>query len=330
MSTITLPAEFHDAVLDVGANVLRSGLLFRCGRYDDKSFSLDKSELAAAVRNFKPVPIDLEHVPTILSEKQALGTLQEVATTPDGLNLIGTACLPRWLHDLMGSEPLKVSTTWDRATKRIRGLALVREPRITDAALFSAARGNLPAQVEFDLMLARLDEGHRCEQARFGVKTPCWHCGDEQARGRFGRCGTCGGQEPNPPLPPAMRERWGQDADRFIRQELAARRLPPTEAAVFRAKWLQAAAEDLNQPLAGGDTRLSRLQMSQREREPVKMSPQEFETLLRSTNLGASIVEQERRSGRSGAAAFSGSDRVRELLAMTSLGSQILAERDRR
>lgn len=119
-----------------GDYVLRSGKIFEAGNYPDKKFEITEEELAEAAKAFVPVDLDLEHVPTILDGK--LGKLEAVVVAKDGRNLIGTARLPKWLDKAIGDGERKVSATWDRVTKRIKKLALVRNPRVSDAALLSA------------------------------------------------------------------------------------------------------------------------------------------------------------------------------------------------
>ncbi len=118
--------------------VLRSGLLFRAGRYEDKDFEMTADELTAAVEKFdNPVPIDLEHMPTILDGK--LGEVLSISAFGDELH--GVVKLPKWLDDAIGSVPRKVSATWTRIEKELVGLALCLDPRVEDAALMSAYAG---------------------------------------------------------------------------------------------------------------------------------------------------------------------------------------------
>lgn len=119
-----------------GKYVLKTGLLFRAGKYEDKDFELTPDELKNAVNDFKPVPLDIEHVPSILDGK--LGTLQAVTASEDGSELYGTAMVPKWLAEETAGEPIKVSCTWNRKNKKLEKLALVRNPRVTDAALMAA------------------------------------------------------------------------------------------------------------------------------------------------------------------------------------------------
>jgi hypothetical protein len=134
------PVTFTDVLSEPSAvapeYVTRSGKLFACGDYPDKDFSMSAEELAAAVAAFQPCPVDLEHTPTVLSNK--LGRVESVSLADDGNSLHGTVTLPKWLDDALGDTERKVSATWDRATKTLQGLALVLSPRVADAALMSA------------------------------------------------------------------------------------------------------------------------------------------------------------------------------------------------
>jgi len=117
-------------------HVRRTGTIFRCGDYADKGFALTPDEAKAAIAAFTPVPVDLEHTSTVLDNR--LGTLESVAMHSDGTSLVGTVALPKWLDDLLDDGTRKVSATWDKATKQLRGLAIVNTPRVADAALFAA------------------------------------------------------------------------------------------------------------------------------------------------------------------------------------------------
>jgi hypothetical protein len=119
-----------------GDYVIRTGKVFEAGDYPDKAFAITPEEMLLAVEGFSPVPVDLEHVPTPLDGK--LGELRSVEVGPDGWSLTGTVALPRWLDAALEGSERKVSATWDRATKTLQGLALVRNPRVTDAALMAA------------------------------------------------------------------------------------------------------------------------------------------------------------------------------------------------
>jgi hypothetical protein len=110
------------------------GKIFEAGSYPDKQFDLTEEEMAQAVAEFQPVPLDIEHITTPFDGK--LGELASVSQ--EGSTLFGEVRVPRWLKDVLGDEPIKVSTTWDAATKTIKKLALTHNPRINDAALVAA------------------------------------------------------------------------------------------------------------------------------------------------------------------------------------------------
>jgi hypothetical protein len=126
--------------------VLRSGLIFRFGKYEDKKFSLTPDEFRAAHPDgdFAPVPIDLSHTDTVLDGK--MGEL--VAAEVRGDELHGTVRLRRWLDEAIGDAGRKVSCEWDRATNRLRKLSLVPNPRVTDAALFASFSAAHPEAID--------------------------------------------------------------------------------------------------------------------------------------------------------------------------------------
>lgn len=114
--------------------VTRRGPIFKLGSYADKDFSLNADEARQAVSQFQPVAIDSEHKASIFDGK--LGSLRKVDISGD--TLYGEMDVPRWLHDLFPDTPIPVSTTWHRAGKRIIGLALAANPRVSEAAMMSA------------------------------------------------------------------------------------------------------------------------------------------------------------------------------------------------
>lgn len=120
-------------LFDDGEMTYRTGMLFRAGDYPDKSYAMTSEEILSAAEAFcDPLPLDLEHVPTPLDGK--LGELVSVEARGDELH--GIVALPKWLDSALDER--KVSATWDRETKTLAGLALVRNPRVTDAALMAA------------------------------------------------------------------------------------------------------------------------------------------------------------------------------------------------
>lgn len=123
-----------------GKYVYRTGKIFEAGQYPDKKFELSPEEMCEAIADFKPVDIDMEHMPTIMDGK--IGKLEAVALASDGRSLIGTVKVPKWLDDnVLKDVQRKVSATWDRVTKRLTKLAFVRNPRVKDAVLLSENAG---------------------------------------------------------------------------------------------------------------------------------------------------------------------------------------------
>jgi len=137
----TSEADVQFAAESDAESVTRVGKLFACGTYPDKDFEFDQADLQRAIAAFEPVPVDLEHVPSVLDGK--LGFVQRVFAGEDGASLYGEVRLPKWLDAVLEDGERKVSATWDRATKTLKGLALVRTPRVSDAALMAAFSASL-------------------------------------------------------------------------------------------------------------------------------------------------------------------------------------------
>lgn len=120
--------------------VVKEGKLFEAGFFPDKQFEMQPPELEAAVARYKAsgatAQVDIEHMPTILDGK--LGHVQDVWVDEDGISLFGKVAIPEWLDQTLNGDELKVSATWDRESKDLVGLALVLNPRISDAALMAA------------------------------------------------------------------------------------------------------------------------------------------------------------------------------------------------
>jgi len=129
-ATATLPALAHD-----DDYVLRRGKLFEAGEYPDKGYSMTPAEIINAVERFTSCPLDLEHVPTVLDGQ--LGEVYSIETDDDGRTLFGTVAVPTWLDTVLGGA-VKVSCTWDRDSKELARLALVKAPRVADAAIMAA------------------------------------------------------------------------------------------------------------------------------------------------------------------------------------------------
>lgn len=123
--------------------VLKTGLIFRAGEYKDKDFSMTPEEILEAEASFEECPIDVEHVNNLGILDGKLGTLKSVYASEDGEELYGTAKIPFWLNELNkdsdgNEQPFRVSSTIDRKDKKIKKLAIVKNPRVSDAALMAA------------------------------------------------------------------------------------------------------------------------------------------------------------------------------------------------
>lgn len=118
--------------------VIKSGLIFRAGDYPDKKFAITADELKKVVANFSPVDLDYSHVDGVLDSK--LGKLVSIRQGDNPEELYGDVAIPASLDALMGLEKIPVSTTWDIPTKKLVKLALVKNPRVPDAAVMSASQ----------------------------------------------------------------------------------------------------------------------------------------------------------------------------------------------
>ena len=120
-----------------GGFVLRTGKIFQTGEYKDKDFALSADEMDAAVTAYTNAePLNFEHAPSPLDG--FIGTVHSIRH--DGTNLFADVRVNRHIDALYQENgiPYKVSAEWSREDKKLLGLALVRNPRIQDAALMSA------------------------------------------------------------------------------------------------------------------------------------------------------------------------------------------------
>lgn len=133
--TVTFNTELQQSSTQSGGATMRRGKVFEIGDYPDKCFSLSADEARAAVANFTPCEIDIEH----MSNTPLSGRLgKSVSVEFDGKNITGTVEEPAPLAALLGDTPRRVSLGWDRARKRIVSLAYVLSPRISGAQLVAA------------------------------------------------------------------------------------------------------------------------------------------------------------------------------------------------
>ena len=141
--------EFNlDAASSEGAAfVVRPGKVFEAGAYPDKNFSLSAAEMESAVQRFHAAqPVGFEHSPSPLDG--FIGDVQRV--WHDGKNLYADVALNKHIDAIYRENnlPVKVSAEWDRESKTLVGLALVRNPRVSDAALMSAFSATFAAESE--------------------------------------------------------------------------------------------------------------------------------------------------------------------------------------
>lgn len=108
------------------------GKVFEIGDFPDKRFSLSSNEADAAIAGFSPVPLNLEHMPTVLNGE--LGDLKKIWR--DGSTIFGEMEVPGWFKEAFGDK-VKASLEWN-ASKSIEGCAIVENPRIEDAELVAA------------------------------------------------------------------------------------------------------------------------------------------------------------------------------------------------
>lgn len=146
------PATFSmaTATREIGADgfVTRKGPVFRVGEFPEKFFSLSAAEADAAITAGFAVPNDLEHIATAITHDadgnprpdSPLGTTRLTHRADDVL--FGEVRVPGWLDHLAGDEPLRVSATWNRATKALEGMAICLNPHITGAAVFAAFKAS--------------------------------------------------------------------------------------------------------------------------------------------------------------------------------------------
>jgi hypothetical protein len=122
--------------------VEREGKVFEFGDYPDKGFSLTPGEFAAAnPEGGAGATVDLEHFRKAHPLRGKLGSV--VSTEVRGNALFARVRWPKPLDDLIGEDSRKVSCHFDPDKKLVQ-LDLVVNPRIPDAALFSAADPEAP------------------------------------------------------------------------------------------------------------------------------------------------------------------------------------------
>jgi len=130
--------------------VRKAGVIFRAGDYpfkDAPNYSMSPEEIMGAVADFKePVPLEMEHAPSVLDGK--LGKVTKLTPSADYSEFGGEVEVPSWLDGLFPGQPIPLSARWDRGTKRLVKVGIVRTPRVDDAAMsaaFAKAEGDKAA-----------------------------------------------------------------------------------------------------------------------------------------------------------------------------------------
>jgi hypothetical protein len=117
-------------------------VVFRAGRHpfppeEGGDFEFTRDDLQRFVTSFKdPVEIECGHANTIFDGR--LGQLIAVKASADGASFSGEFRIPKWFDSLFKGQPLPLSARWDRATKKMKKVAVTPNPRITDAAMQAA------------------------------------------------------------------------------------------------------------------------------------------------------------------------------------------------
>ena len=145
------------------------GVIFRAGVYPHQGYTATAEDNRATVANFSPVPLDLGHPSSASPLDGQFGHLESVELSEDGSTIFGTAAIQRWFFDRLGGAKLRVSASFDRATKAIRRLSFVTNPQISDAELqaaFACACGHDEAKAETPTTEDRPMAGENDRKAR--------------------------------------------------------------------------------------------------------------------------------------------------------------------
>lgn len=136
---VYVPVKF-DAEFDAPANfdgeyVRVPAKLFELGDYPDKAFSLDEAEADnLTIPSFANVPLMIEHAPSAFDGK--LGRV--VKAWREGSSIFGEIEIPKSLGTLFKDMKVKLSVGFDLVSKMAKEVSIVRNPRITDAAILKA------------------------------------------------------------------------------------------------------------------------------------------------------------------------------------------------
>lgn len=111
-------------------HILRTGLIFRAGKYPDKGAEFDKSDIRAMVASFEgPAKVNFEHegVPPV-----DIGSLIRVWSESSDTEVHGVLVIPKMVDDVL-DDTVGVSVEISGRGK-LTGIALTGNPRVLDAA----------------------------------------------------------------------------------------------------------------------------------------------------------------------------------------------------
>jgi hypothetical protein len=313
--------------------VIPCPIIFRCGDYPDKNFSLSPEEAdACVIHDFSPVELDLEHKPTVLSGK--LGKLSKIEmNSQDPYLLGGEVRIPCWLDSVLGADERKLSAAFCRNTKKLIGCGIVRNPRVNDAAMMAAfykdeAAHAQPTPVAVTPVPASTFQATGNPdvdrlRAEFGQREAELQAQLEAERKRLADMAAANEA--------AARERRREvegriaaEAINFADAEVLGLRALPSNRDQLIALYQQAARDDFAnpEPVQFGSERITRveaLKRTQRTREPYQGLTQEM--LAQQPGIQALFNQPSQPSP----SAPMSEERRKELLSMTQVGRTVLA-----
>jgi hypothetical protein len=128
----------------------REAKLFEAGDYPDRGIEITEEDLDRIVANASEAPVRIEHTATPFDG--ALGVLKSVYRK--GRELFGRLCFTKAAWELINSaNARRLSVAIRKDKSGIAEVSLVREPRIADAAVFSATDGETVSIEGSDLAL---------------------------------------------------------------------------------------------------------------------------------------------------------------------------------
>lgn len=345
--TPTVEFARRGAAAQAEGDVVRvRGVIFRAGVYPNQSYAMTADDMRATAAEFSPVPLDLGHPSAASPMDGKFGHLESVEVSPDGSTMFGTVAIHKWFKDQLGDAKLRVSASFDRATKRLRALSLVTNPQIEDAALaaFCACQAEpdpaepttptkeaSPMPTKKELALAKLREMDEAENegvfdALLGESAP------EPEADDIGD----GTDDAPTPAEFALHQRiaqlerenelarlanFAQRAEAFADAQVAACRLVPGEKARVVELHTQAAIDDHERPAqfsaAGGKSRVVAFEATIAARTPHSWTKESVASFGRVLDGGADGPESDAAK----------QSRVNEWLKLTPEGRARLAEK---